>query len=609
MSKRALSLDDLVNHDENDKNKLQKLSEEIEEQKDNNDQVSSKPKIYDSAEKELSKQSLENAEQPGQQEQSKRFSNVSMVLNNNDSDGNDKSKNGSEIISGSVSSNDFDIDSDETDTDNEFGGTGEINFDAGMTFNYDKQDRDSPKKKQSPSISVNNITLSKPTSAKEDQEVKETSISSKEQTPIASPVKLKKNGITNTKETLTNKTETHSVKNESTDDKVQQIEPADKEKKKEDNTEEGHKEELPSKETSEDIVKNEFKNSTQPVKVHNVFEEKSSSTSKRNIIKKDLQTLQEITSASKPNKYKNVPIWAQKWKPTLNALQQIDNSDFKLDPSFLNIIPDDDLTKSVQDWVYATIFSIDPEVRQFIELEMKFGIIREGSLPDRINPPISSQAIYTELDAHMTPSIDEVLFKELDKYIRGIGELTENSGKFSVIESTTKDSVYRVGIATQRPRFLRMSTDVRTGRIGQFIEKRHIAQLLLYSPKDSYDVKISLNLELPVPENDPPEKYQSQTPISIRTKERVSYIHNDSCTRIDVTRVATHSQNPSRSSNEISHEVELEINTPALITAFDNITNDSRQYAELIRTFLNNGTIIRRKLTSLSAEIFEGTKK
>ena len=275
----------------------------------------------------------------------------------------------------------------------------------------------------------------------------------------------------------------------------------------------------------------------------------------------------------------------------------------------MNIIPDDDLTKSVQDWVYATIFSIDPEVRQFIELEMKFGIIREGGSPDRINPPISSQAVYTELDAHMTPNIDEVLFKELNKYIRSLGELTENSGKFSIIESTTKDSVYRVGIATQRPRFLRMSTDTRTGRIGQFIEKRHIAQLLLYSPKDSYDVKISLNLELPVPENDPPEKYQSQTPISIRTKERVSYIHNDSCTRIDVTKVQTLSQNSSRSSNENTYEVELEINTSALIAAFDNITTDSRQYAEVIRTFLNNGTIIRRKLTSLSAEIFEGTKK
>lgn len=154
-----------------------------------------------------------------------------------------------------------------------------------------------------------------------------------------------------------------------------------------------------------------------------------------------------------------------------------------------------------------------------------------------------------------------------------------------------------------------MSTDIQTGRVGQFIEKRHVAQLLLYSPKDSYDVKISLNLELPVPDNDPPEKYKSQSPISERTKDRISYIHNDSCTRIDITKVNNHNQGPKSRQSETTHEVELEINTPALLNAFDNITNDSKEYASLIRTFLNNGTIVRRKLSSLSYEIFEGSKK
>lgn len=283
--------------------------------------------------------------------------------------------------------------------------------------------------------------------------------------------------------------------------------------------------------------------------------------------------------------------------------------DLKIDPSFLNIIPDDDLTKSVQDWVYATIYSIAPELRSFIELEMKFGVIIDAKGPDRVNPPVSSQCVFTELDAHLTPNIDASLFKELSKYIRGISEVTENTGKFSIIESQTRDSVYRVGLSTQRPRFLRMSTDIKTGRVGQFIEKRHVAQLLLYSPKDSYDVKISLNLELPVPDNDPPEKYKSQSPISERTKDRVSYIHNDSCTRIDITKVENHNQNSKSRQSETTHEVELEINTPALLNAFDNITNDSKEYASLIRTFLNNGTIIRRKLSSLSYEIFEGSKK
>lgn len=455
-TKRALSLDDLVNHDENDEKKRSKES---------------KP-------------------QP--------------AVELNESDDSDSSRLGPLM-------------DDETDTDDEVAGNGGVNFNTEMAFDYDKQDRDSPKKK--------------------------------------------------------NETETVS---------------------------------------KEDVKAPEKELSAEPIpptsSVSTIFDEKASLQSKKNNVKKDLQILNEIAATSKPNKYKNVPIWAQKWKPTIKALQNIDKKDFKIDNSFLNIIPDDDLTKSVQDWVYATIYSISPDLRPLIEMEMKFGLLMDRKTPDRINPPISSQAVYTEVDSHMTPNIEEPVFDELKKYLRGISEVSENSGKFSIIESQTKDSLYRVGVATQRPRFLRMSTDMNTGRVAQFIEKRKIAHLLLFSPKDSYDVKISINIEIPVPETEPPEKYKDQTPLSERLKQRVSFIHNDSCTRIDVTKVDKQTGGRN-STTEVTHEIELEINTPALLSAFDDIVTDSKVYASVIRTFLNNGTLIRRKLTSLSYDIFEGQKK
>ncbi|GCF01115.1 mRNA-capping enzyme subunit beta [Zygosaccharomyces mellis] len=351
------------------------------------------------------------------------------------------------------------------------------------------------------------------------------------------------------------------------------------------------------------------KDSNASSSVNTIFDEKASLQSKKNNIKQDLRVLNEIAATSKPNKYKNAPIWAQKWKPTVKALQSIDTKDFKIDTSFLNLIPDDDLTKSVQDWVYATIFSIPPDLRPMVEMELKYGVIIDAKSPDRISPPVSTQAIYTE-DGRMTPNVDQAVFEELKKYIHGISELNENSGKFSVIESQTTDSLYRVGVATQRPRFLRMSTDLKTGRVAQFIEKRKISSLLIFSPKDSYDMKLSINLEIPVPENEPPEKYKDQTPMSARTKKRVSYIHNDSCTRIDVTDVERLQKGPKgRDTNDNTFEVELEINTAALLNSFDNITTDSNLYASLIRTFLNNGTLIRRKMSSISYDIFEGQKK
>ena len=570
MTKRALSLDDLVNHDENDKTKLQKMGE----------QLSGAPQTLPQTQPPVRKTSIEisdinNAEDTEvisrPEEPVRKESNFNMGQQRNIL--NDEPtpvpvvKPEPQVVPAVVPVSHtpgvaaveqpvapaakpaVPQQDDETDTDDEVGGSGEINFDSGMAFDYDKQDNNSPQK------------------------------AANARSPKKVPSESK----------ISPKTETAELSK--ADEPVEQVA----------STGASEKESVAANGKEEE--------GTKKPSVKNIFEEKTSTESKRNNIKKDLEVLNEISAVTKPNKYKNVPAWAKKWRPTVNALQNIDTSDFKIDSSFLNIIPDDDLTKSVQDWVYATIYSIDPDLRQFIELEMKFGLIVEAKSPERVSPPIASQAVYTELDAHMTPNVDEVLFKELNKYIRGISEMTENSGKFNIIESLTKDSVYRVGLSTQRPRFLRMSRDVQTGRVAQFIEKRHISQLLLLSPKDSYDMKISLNLELPVPENDPPEKYQNQTPVSERTKDRVSYIHNDSCTRIDVTTVQNHNQGVKGRHTEVTHEIELEINTPAMLTAFDKIATDSKEYASVIRTFLNNGTIIRRKLSSLSYQIFEGNKK
>ena len=538
-TKRALSLDDLVNHDENEKVKLQKLSEAAN---------GSRP-FAENLESDI------NQTETGQ---------AAPIDNYKESTGHGSH---SQKPKSRKSSND----DEETDTDDEMGASGEINFDSEMDFDYDKQHRNLLSNGSPPMNdgSDANAKLEKPS----DDSIHQNSKSDEEQ-------RIPKQG-----------NEGNIASNYITQVPLQKQKQTEKK--------------IAGNAVGSVVKKEEEANAP----VDNIFEEKATLQSKKNNIKRDLEVLNEISASSKPSKYKNVPIWAQKWKPTNKALQSINVKDLKIDPSFLNIIPDDDLTKSVQDWVYATIYSIAPELRSFIELEMKFGVIIDAKGPDRVNPPVSSQCVFTELDAHLTPNIDASLFKELSKYIRGISEVTENTGKFSIIESQTRDSVYRVGLSTQRPRFLRMSTDIKTGRVGQFIEKRHVAQLLLYSPKDSYDVKISLNLELPVPDNDPPEKYKSQSPISERTKDRVSYIHNDSCTRIDITKVENHNQNSKSRQSETTHEVELEINTPALLNAFDNITNDSKEYASLIRTFLNNGTIIRRKLSSLSYEIFEGSKK
>lgn len=535
-SKRALSLDDLVNHDENDKIKLKKLSGIAENNLSHND-TEKQP-------------TLSNITNPKDETAIEVQAPATSTAN----------QEGNTPIKGKKN----DSDSDDDDYD--------VTFDMKMSFDYDDQVQESPVKVEQASNSKNGekseIASNKPGDKKQiinDDSVK---VTEKSDAAIADDKK------TELKENKEEQTSNNEIKPETKQDsKTTSVTNADKDK------------------------------------VDHIFEEKTSTKSKRNIIKKDLEILSEISSVSKPNKYTNVPIWAQKWKPTIKALENINLNEVKnIDTSFLNIIPDDDLTKSIQDWVYATIFSIDPEMKSYIELEVKFGLIKDAKSSDRVNPPISSQAIFTDLDCHMKPTIDEVLFNEITKYIKNVSELNEHVGKFSVIESNTTDSLYRVGISTQRPRFLRMSRDVNTGRIGQFIEKRTVSSLLIYAPKDSYDMKISINLEIPVPENEPPEKFMNQQPLNERVKDRISFIHNDSCTRFDMTKVKN-LKSAQNNDVEETFEIELEINTSALLKAFDNISVDSKEYAALIRTFLNNASIIRRKLTTLSSEIFEGQKR
>ncbi|KAL6942429.1 hypothetical protein ACO0QE_003604 [Hanseniaspora vineae] len=361
-------------------------------------------------------------------------------------------------------------------------------------------------------------------------------------------------------------------------------------------------------------------------------------------VKEDIAKLSNLANVSKPVKYNITPIWARKWQVkakgntnTANNSTSETGNDVSLEdtvngfpvflPSFTNVIPDDDLTKSVQEWIYATVVSISEEERPFLELEMKFGKLTGENQVDRINPPISTQSIYTDIDGHLQPNVDSTVFEALTKYFNNQQQQATATGdkktSFNVIESHTIDSVYRLNdfYNHRRPRFLRLSKDYDTGRIAQFVEKKSIAQLLIYSPKDSYDMKISINLELPLNMNDePPEKFERETPIHLRNKDRISFIHNNSFTRFDLTHVINKNMNSiSKSSLTANdeqaknitntYEVELEINTPMLLKAFDHISTDSTKYASLIRSYLNNGTLVRRKMSQLSAEIYEGKKK
>ncbi|XBW34763.1 hypothetical protein QEN19_000330 [Hanseniaspora menglaensis] len=382
------------------------------------------------------------------------------------------------------------------------------------------------------------------------------------------------------------------------------------------------------------VVKKAKKTATPVAKREEKFEEKTS-------IKDDLARLSKLSEQNGLKKTKEVPIWARKWVPKakenlvaakietdhtgetapmpvqhtqLNYGLNSEGIPINFKSSYLNTEPDCDIVQAIQQWIYAQLVSIPIEDRSYVEIELKFGKLTGDNEVDRINLPISTETIYTNIDGHLLPTIDESLFKELIKHMI---TTTDNNSDFNIMESEMVDSIYRINdfYNHKRPRFLRLSKDYKTGRIFEFIEKKNLSNLLIYTPRDAYDMKLSLNLEVPMDSKDePPEKFANETPIHLRRKKRCSYIHNDSYTRFDLTEVVNKKQSAMSNDSDGSKihntfEVELELNAQVLVKCIDYIGKDSTKFATLVRNFIHNGQLLRRKMTQLSGEIFQGKKK
>jgi polynucleotide 5'-triphosphatase len=102
---------------------------------------------------------------------------------------------------------------------------------------------------------------------------------------------------------------------------------------------------------------------------------------------------------------------------------------------------------------------------------------------------------------------------------------------------------------------------------------------------------MSLSIELPNELNDAAFEIFKKRVTMEREKERTSYIHQATFTRIDLTKVR-------EKNNRIpKYELELEINTPALLRSMHNVMEDPLYYIDLVQAFLDNGRIITRHLS------------
>lgn len=303
----------------------------------------------------------------------------------------------------------------------------------------------------------------------------------------------------------------------------------------------------------------------------------------------------------KPRRYAEPPIWATKWvstfkKKSTNSRSNVSASSDSADTltSITGVKPYNDTTRRITNWVYAQILAVPKEQRHFLELEVKFGRLWHKQTDRRVHIPVTNECIVEDnfiLDCQYRSGLDREHFDRAKKFVTGLSKLHKE--KFRTFKTDQIDRVYREAYRGKIPRFYRLTTDKATSRLTANIEKKKLANLHIHCPDMIFDFRLTMSLELPSSEN--PERFENHTPETERHKKRTSIIHATTATRIDLTEV---SQRVKGKSDEYAEflEMELEVDMPKLLKAFDKLDQDAFTFEQLGETFMDNARVINREL-------------
>lgn len=359
----------------------------------------------------------------------------------------------------------------------------------------------------------------------------------------------------------------------------------------------------------------------------------------------DLKRLQQIRKSTKPRRYDTPPIWAQWWTPqgtrgplvrdsthsepnesilsSKRVFDRTSTDSVDLECSITGIIPTPSIIKSVAEWIYANLRDISETNRKYVELELKFGAITDKSRGARINLNVLTECIYTDQalihfdmlvaekawdDIHRLFASLENLYQEELKKAGGARAVGKPPRKFNTSDEEITDSFYHLGRPGEHPKSVRVSTDksLNPPRYTA-IEKQRLLDLYIHNPSSMYDMRISLSLEIPVPESTYMPLMSKTQPHLVREKKRNTFTHIPTITRFDLTRVLIPRELKNKDGKRVithdkNYEIELEINTNEIFSAVDKIVQgtDLYRFEELVEIFINNGRVINNRVTKLA---------
>lgn len=369
------------------------------------------------------------------------------------------------------------------------------------------------------------------------------------------------------------------------------------------------------------------------------LEESLTKNQSNSLVLKELNRLRELRRTKwKPRRYTEPPIWAQQY----NSSSQQENLPFfqqrqvslsnkalfnrgsmycgDLECLITGVIPPQSTVRTIAEWIYANFVEILIENRQFVELELKFGTIVDKASGSRLAVGVSSECIYTDSSAvRFELSVHEEGWKEMKAFIDELEKQyqkeqrkdpTKPRKKFATTETDNIDFFYTNTERNERPQKIRITKDqlLSPPRFAG-IEKKRLSDIHVHNPSSMFDFRLSLSLEIPIAEATV-ESIVKKKKIGLqRGKKRTSYSHSPTVTKFDFTEVSI--PKPTRSkngrtvvSNEVSHELELELDTFLIFRGFDKVRDglDSIRFEELVEVFLNNARCCNNRVSKFASK-------
>jgi mRNA capping enzyme, beta chain len=272
----------------------------------------------------------------------------------------------------------------------------------------------------------------------------------------------------------------------------------------------------------------------------------------------------------------------------------------ELEPSFDNVVPYDDLTRTASDLIWDTImrFPRDVEITPTdrFEIEAKLGTIIDVNTGERIHLPVDGEVAITEEFSRRTRFQSRMTIQQhqhLNKYLNA--EVARSSApprvKIQYEHHYETDYFYELAgsdvahmsvaaqYACQRnphktPR-VRFTKDSKNGQVLAKIVKIRLGDRNFYCPKQAFDFRISVSLESAVPYDIDALQPSKEGP---RVKDRLSYKHQSFC--IDLTQVKT--------GGEKVHELEVELDTDDVLREAGKAeANVANQFEPMVTVFMN----------------------